>query len=87
MDIHHAMMVHNKPDKLYEAITQQSDLEVWMGAPTLAKPEVGSIIEFQYDQGQRALKMEVTRLETGKQVQWRLIHPVWPVDAADQVIT
>jgi len=54
MDIHHAMMVHNKPDKLYEAITQHSDLEVWMGAPTLAKPEVGSIIEFQYDQGQRA---------------------------------
>jgi uncharacterized protein YndB with AHSA1/START domain len=36
MDIHHAMMVHNKPDRLYEALTQQSDLEVWMGAPTLA---------------------------------------------------
>src|SRR5688500_20337953 len=75
MDIHHAMMVHNKPDKLYEAITQQSDLEVWMGAHTLAKPEVGSIIEFQYDQGQCTLKMEVTRLETGKQVQWRVIQP------------
>lgn len=51
MDIHHAMMVHNESERLYEAITQQSDLGVWMGAPTLARPEVGSTIEFQYDQG------------------------------------
>jgi len=87
MDIHHAMMVHNKPDRLYEALTQQRDLEVWMGAPTIGKPEVGSMIEFQYDQGQRTLKMEVTRLEAGKLVQWRVIQPVWPSDTADQVIT
>ena len=87
MDIHHAMMVHNKPDRLYEALAQQSDLEVWMGAPTLTKSEVGSTIEFQYDQGQRTLKMEVTRLEAGKQVQWRVIQPVWPIDAADQTVT
>ena len=77
MDIHHAMMVHNKPQRVYEALTQQSDLEVWMDAPTLARPEVGSTIEFQYDQGQRTLKMEVTRLEAGKQVQWRVTQPIW----------
>lgn len=87
MDIHHAMMVHNKPDRLYKALTRQSDLEVWMGAPALAKPEVSSMIEFQYDQGQRTLKMEVTLLEAGKQVQWRVIQPVWPIEAADQVVT
>jgi hypothetical protein len=44
-------------------------------------------IEFQFDQGQRTLKMEVTRLEAGKQVQWRVIQPVWPSEAAYQVIT
>jgi uncharacterized protein YndB with AHSA1/START domain len=87
MDIHHGMMVDNKPDRLYEALTQQRDLEVWMGAPTLARSEVGSTIEFQFDQGQRTLKMEVTRLEAGKQVQWRVIQPVWPSEAAYQVIT
>ena len=87
MEIHHAMMVHNKPDRLYEALTRQSDLQVWMGAPTLAKPEVGSTIKFQFDQGQRTLKMEVTRLEAGKQVQWRVIQPVWPIEAADQTVT
>ena len=57
-----------------------------MGAPTLAKSEVGSTIEFQYDQGQRTLKMEVIRLEAVKQVQWRVIQPVWPINAADQVV-
>ncbi|MGZ9163679.1 MAG: SRPBCC family protein [Anaerolineales bacterium] len=87
MDIHHAMMVHNKPYRLYEALTQQSELEVWMGAPALARAEVGSTIEFQFDQGQRTLKMEVTRLEAGKQVQWRVLQPVWPIEAADQVVT
>ena len=87
MDIHHAMIVHNKTDRSYEALTQQRDFEVWMGAPTLAQPEVGSTLEFQFDQGQRTLKMEVTRLEAGKQVQWQVIQPVWPIDAADQVIT
>jgi len=87
MDIHRAMMVHNKPDRLYEALTQQRDLEVWMGAPTLAKPEVGSMIELQYDQGQRTLKMEVTRLEVGKQVQWRVTQPVWRKEATDQTVT
>ena len=44
-------------------------------------------IEFQFDQAQRALTMEVTRLEAGKQIQWRVIQPVWPSEAAYQVIT
>ena len=58
-----------------------------MGAPTVARPEVGSVLEFQFDQGQRKLIMEVTRLEAGKQVQWRVIQPIWPLEGADQVIT
>jgi uncharacterized protein YndB with AHSA1/START domain len=88
MDIHHAMIVRNIiPDRLYEALILPRDLEIWMGAPTLARPEVGSALEFQFDQGQRTLKMEVTRLEVGKQVQWRVTQPVWPTDAVDQVIT
>jgi uncharacterized protein YndB with AHSA1/START domain len=87
MDIHHAMVVHNQPDRLYEALTQPRDLAVWMGAPTLARPEVGSVIEFQFDQGQRLLKMEITSLEGGKLVQWRVIQPVWPTEATEQRIT
>ena len=87
MDIHHAMIVLNQPDRLFEALTQQRDFEVWMGAPTLARPEVGATIEVQFDQGQRTLKLEVIGLEAGKQVQWRVLQPVWPTKAVDQVIT
>jgi hypothetical protein len=55
--------------------------------PPSRGPEVGSTIEFQYDEGQRTLKMEVIRLEAGQQVQWRVTQLVWPIEAADHVIT
>jgi uncharacterized protein YndB with AHSA1/START domain len=87
MDIHHAMVVHNQPDRLYQALTQPRDLAVWMGAPTLARPEVGSVIECHFDQGQRILKMEIIGLEGGKLVRWRVIEPVWPIEATEQIIT
>ena len=60
MDIHHGMMVRNiKPERLYEALTRQDDLAIWMGASTLAQPDVGSMIEFQFDQGKFMMKGEV----------------------------
>ncbi len=86
MDIHHAMMVRNTPERLYQALTQQRDLEVWMDAPTIARPEVGSTIEFQYDQGQRTLKMEVVQLEENKQVKWRVLTPFWSDELFDQFV-
>jgi activator of HSP90 ATPase len=87
MDIHHAMIVRCQSGRLYEALIQQRDLEVWMDAPILAHPEVGSTLEFQYDQGQRTLKIEVVHLENGKQVQWRVLEPIWPGNLKDQLIT
>ena len=87
MDIHHAMIVRNKPQRLYRALTEARDLEVWMDAPTIANPDVGSTIELRYDQGQRTLKMEITHLEANKQVKWRVIRPMWSNDVFDQIIT
>ena len=45
------------------------------------------MIKFQYDEGQRTLKMEVITLEAAKQVQWRVGQPIWESDATDQVVT
>lgn len=87
MDIHHAMVVHNQPDRLYAALTQPHDLAVWMGAPTLARPEVGSVIEFHFDGGERILKVEIVGLEKGKLVRWRVTQPVWPAEATEQTMT
>lgn len=99
MDIHHAMMVRNRPERLYEALTRAADLSVWMAAPVVIEPSdpaaVGSVIELRYGQGpkpehvQRPMSVEVTKLEVGKMVQWRVIQPVWPRDRTDeaQVVT
>ena len=87
MVVHHAMVVHNQPRRLYEALTQARDLAVWMDAPTVAEPEVGSVIEFHHDQGRRILKLAITALEDSKLVRWRVVQPVWPSDGAEQVIT
>lgn len=87
MDIHHAMIVRNKPGRLFEALTQPGDLEIWLGAPSLARPEVGTTVEVQFDQGRRTLKLEVIGLQAGNLVQWRVLQPVWPTNAVEQVIT
>ena len=92
MDIHHGMAVRAaEPEKLYQALTRQDDLAVWMGVPTLARPEVGSFVEFQINQGKFIMQMEVIRLEADSLVQWRQIRPIWQtgrgVSMPDQIIT
>ena len=92
MDIHHGMAVRGaQPERLYKALTRQDDLAVWMGVPTLARPEVGSLVEFQVDQGKFIMQMEVIRLEVDSLVQWRQIRPIWQtvsgVSMPDQMIT
>ena len=64
-----------RPSGLTRALTSQADLEAWMDAPALAAAEVGGLIEFHYDQGRRLLKVEITRLEPGQSVGWRVIQP------------
>lgn len=92
MDIHHGMAVRAaEPERLYKALTRQDDLAVWMGVPTLARPEVGSLVEFRINQGKSIMQMEVIRLETDSLVQWRQIQPIWQtskgVSMQDQIIT
>jgi uncharacterized protein YndB with AHSA1/START domain len=86
MDIHHAMIVHNRSERLYKALTQQQDLQVWMDAPTIATPEVGAMIEFQYDRGQRTMIMEIIHLQVNKRVRWRIIQPMWTTDGSEQIV-
>lgn len=82
MDIHHEMIIHNTPERVYEALTEVGNLEVWMGAPIVGRVEVGSTIEIQFHRG--PMKLEITRLESGRQVQWRVIGPMWPMEGISQ---
>jgi uncharacterized protein YndB with AHSA1/START domain len=89
MDIHHANMIHNVlPERVYEALTEASELEKWWGVPTTAQAEMGSIFEFQFPGQQHGLRFEITRLEEGRLVQWRVLQPVWPMEPGiEQVVT
>lgn len=89
MDIHHEMIIHNTPGRVYQALTSLLDFAVWMGAQEVERSDDGSMLEFRYAEGSRTLKLEVTRLDAGKQVQWRVVQPAWPMQngAPDQLIT
>ncbi len=83
MDIHHEMIIHNTPQRVYEAITIADNLAVWLGAPVVCRTEVGSVIEVQFPN--RTMKLEISELEAGRRVQWRVIEPMWPVEGINQV--
>jgi len=83
MDIHHAMIVRVAPAKVFQALTDPRPLEIWMDAPVISKP--GSTMEFQYDQGRRALNMEVLHMEENRQVKWRVLQPMWPSQAIHEI--
>src|SRR5512146_2099425 len=87
MDIHHEMIVHNTPEKVYEALTRAEDLAVWWGAPVAGRSEVGAVIEIQFDRN--TMKLAITGLEEGRLVQWRVIQGMWPIEGitAEQVMT
>lgn len=81
------MMVRTRPERVYAALTQASELQVWMGAPVVGEAIVGSDLEFQFDQGQRILRFKVIRLEPGQLVEWQVLQPAWPRVVGEQVIT
>lgn len=85
MDIHHEMIIRNTPERVYEALTDVNKIAVWFGAPTAGRAEVGALIAIQFDRG--TLKLEVTRLAPGRQVQWKVVEAMWPMDGIDQVQT
>ncbi len=88
MDIHHATILRDQPPaRIYTALTQPEQLEIWMSAPVLGLSEVGTMLEFQYNGGIRSLKVEITRLDPDLLVQWQVIEPIWGVGGGLQIIT
>ena len=81
MDIHHEMIIHNTPERVYEALTKIGDLEVWMGHPVMGRLEVGGVIEIQFHRG--TMKLEIVGLEAGRLVQWRVIEGM---ETKDQIM-
>lgn len=82
MDIHHEMIILNTPERVYEAITNADDLSLWIGASFVGRADVGSVIEIQFEK--RTMKLEISGLEVGRKIKWRVIEPMWPMEGIDQ---
>jgi hypothetical protein len=67
---------------VYEALTQNDNLAVWIGAPVAGCSEAGAGIEIQFDRG--TMKLEVTGLDAGRRVQWRVVQGMWPMEGIEQ---
>lgn len=87
MEIHHEYIIHSTPARVYQALTGTSDLAVWLGAPVTGTVARGEVIAIAFDRG--TMQLEIAGLEEGRQVQWRVIQPMWPMEGIhqEQVVT
>ncbi|HEX2913150.1 MAG TPA: SRPBCC domain-containing protein [Chloroflexia bacterium] len=71
-DILHEVVIEAEPDKVYAALTEQESLARWWTRQATAEPEVGSVDQFVFNGGRFTIKMEITELEQGKKVAWKV---------------
>ena len=79
-DILHEVTIKAAPDKIYQALTEQKGLASWWTVHTKAKPQVGNVNEFTFNNGAYVFKMEIDKLEPSKKVHWKALQgaPDWP---------
>lgn len=78
-DILHEVTIKGSPDKIYKALTEQEGLAAWWTVHTDAKPKVGNVNEFRFNNGAYVFKMEIDSLEPNKKVHWNALQgaPDW----------
>lgn len=78
-DIVQEITLGTTPENVYNAITRQDELAQWWTNHVSAKPQVGSIAEFRFNNGEVVFQMEITGLNAGKKVHWAVRHgpPHW----------
>ena len=72
-DIIHQLTITASPLDVFWALTEQERLAMWWTRDTRAKPEVGSIAEFGFNERAVVFRMQITALETDKRVAWHCL--------------
>jgi uncharacterized protein YndB with AHSA1/START domain len=75
-DILHEVIIEARPEKVYQALTEQVRLAGWWTTNTQAEPRVGAVDEFKFNGGRFVIKMEVAELEPGTKVGWKVRQAV-----------
>lgn len=68
--------INAAPETLYRALTEQDEIRLWWTQQANAKPEVGSVGEFRFYNGQIVMQLEVERLQPNSQVVWKPLSGV-----------
>jgi len=75
--IYHRLLIESPVETVYEAITTQKGLSGWWTPATIAKPEIGFVMEFAFDDYRKAIRVE--ELEPYSKVKWICLEafPDW----------
>lgn len=76
--IRHLVTIQAPASKVFEAISTQQGLANWWTEQTVAKPEVGFVIDFRFGP-EHHKQMRITGLEHNKSVTWQCVagDPEW----------
>ena len=69
-DILHRVEIHESPERVYSAVTEEDGLKAWWTSMVEAKPETGSIVKFRFGDGAHGPDMEISELEEERKVVW-----------------
>jgi uncharacterized protein YndB with AHSA1/START domain len=72
-DMLHQIHIKAAPEKVYEALTTDAGLRSWWTNDSVAKPEVGSVAEFGFNDRATVFSMRVTELKPNQRVVWECL--------------
>jgi uncharacterized protein YndB with AHSA1/START domain len=77
-DIKHLLHLNAPSSKVYQAITEEAGLKSWWTDDTIATPNEGAIIEFNFGDRYHD-EMKVVKLEPNQRVEWLCLvgEPEW----------
>ncbi len=67
------------PERIFSALTQEDEMVLWWAYKAQVKPEIGSVGEFHFRQGEDVLRFEIAEMNPGKSIYWISRHgpPEW----------
>ena len=76
--IYHQILIKASRAKIYEVLTAQDGMSLWLGPDCAVKPQVGFINEFGIG-NQARYRMKVIHLQPGYSVEWKCVnqHDDW----------
>lgn len=72
-DMHHRLKILAEPERVWSALTTAEGLRSWWTADAEARPEVGSVAVFRFDQGRVRFRMRVDALDVCQRVVWTCV--------------